>query len=151
MSMMVLVTGAGGFIGSRLVEFLLAAGHRVRALARYNGKGAVGHLADVRPPRADQLDIRLGDVTDPFQVRDLVTGCDLVYHLAALIGIPYSYHAPASYVATNVCGTLNILDACRHAKVKRVIITSTSEVYGTARFAPITEEHPLQGQSPYSA
>jgi NAD dependent epimerase/dehydratase len=149
--MTVLVTGAGGFIGSRLVEFLLGAGHRVRALARYNGKGHWGHLADVRPSHADRLEVVLGDVTDPFMVRELVRGCDLVYHLAALIGIPYSYHAPASYVATNVGGTLNVLEACLQAKVKRVVVTSTSEVYGTARFTPITEHHPLQGQSPYAA
>jgi NAD dependent epimerase/dehydratase len=147
----VLVTGAGGFIGSRLVEMLLAAGRRVRALARYNGKGSWGHLAGIEPPRADQLEVRLGDVTDPFQVRDLVQGCDLVYHLAALIGIPYSYQAPASYVAVNVCGTLNVLEACRQANLRRVIVASTSEVYGTARFTPITEDHPLQGQSPYAA
>jgi NAD dependent epimerase/dehydratase len=149
--MTVLVTGAGGFIGSRLVELLLAAGHRVRALARYNGKGSWGHLTGVRPPRADQLEVRLGDVTDPFLVRELVQGCDLVYHLAALIGIPYSYHAPASYVATNVNGTLNVLEACRQVRTRRVVVTSTSEVYGTARFTPITEDHPLQGQSPYAA
>jgi NAD dependent epimerase/dehydratase len=147
----VLVTGAGGFIGSHLVAALLTRGCRVRALVRYNGKGDWGHLADVRPPHGDQLEVRLGDVTDPFLVRDLVQGCDLVCHLAALIGIPYSYHAPASYLAVNVGGTLNVLEACRQAKVKRVVVTSTSEVYGTARFTPITEEHPLQGQSPYAA
>jgi NAD dependent epimerase/dehydratase len=148
----IVVTGAGGFIGSHLVESLLRAGDRVRALVRYNSKGSWGHLQDLAGPELQQsLDVRLGDVTDPFLMRDLVAGCDLVYHLAALIGIPYSYHAPSSYVTTNVLGTLNILEACRQANVKRVIVTSTSEVYGTARFTPITEEHPLQGQSPYSA
>ena len=146
-----LVTGAGGFIGSHVVEALLQAGHGVRALAHYNSRGSWGHL-DGSPAAAHPgLDIRLGDVTDASMVRSLVDGCDVVLHLAALIGIPYSYHAPASYVATNVTGTLNILEACRAARVRRVVITSTSEVYGTARYTPIDEQHPLQAQSPYSA
>jgi NAD dependent epimerase/dehydratase len=149
--MNVLVTGAGGFIGSHVTELLLREGHRVQALARYNGRGDIGHLRALPTELLDRLDIRLGDVTDPFLMRDVVDDCDIVLHLAALIGIPYSYVAPASYVATNVSGTLNVLEACRQAKVKRVIVTSTSEVYGTALYTPIDEKHPLQGQSPYSA
>lgn len=146
-----LVTGAGGFIGSHVVEALLQAGHDVRALARYNSRGSWGHL-DISPAAAHpKLEVRLGDVSDASMVRALVDGCDVVLHLAALIGIPYSYHAPASYVATNVTGTLNILEACRATRVRRVVITSTSEVYGTARYTPIDEQHPLQAQSPYSA
>lgn len=149
--MTVLVTGAGGFIGSHVTELLLREGHHVCALARYNSAGAIGHLNSLPRELLDQLEIRLGDVTDPFLVRDLVDECESVLHLAALIGIPYSYVAPASYIATNVSGTLNVLEACRQAKVRRVIVTSTSEVYGTAVYTPIDEKHPLQGQSPYSA
>jgi NAD dependent epimerase/dehydratase len=149
--MNVLVTGAGGFIGSHVAELLLREGHRVRALARYNGRGDIGHLRALPTELLDRIDIQLGDVTDPFLMRDLVDDCDVVLHLAALIGIPYSYIAPASYIATNVSGTLNVLEACREAKVRRVIVTSTSEVYGTALYTPIDEKHPLQGQSPYSA
>ncbi|MCX6896753.1 MAG: GDP-mannose 4,6-dehydratase, partial [Verrucomicrobia bacterium] len=147
----VLVSGAGGFIGSHVTELLLRSGHSVRALVRYNSRGSWGHLADVPPRLQKRLEVKLGDVTDPFLVRDLVAGCDAVLHLAALIGIPYSYVAPASYVATNISGTLNVLEACRQAKTRRVVVTSTSEVYGTALYAPIDEKHPLQGQSPYSA
>jgi len=149
--MRALVTGAGGFIGSHLVDALLDAGHEVRALVRYNGRGSWGHLDDRPVQPLEQLTVRLGDVTDGSFVRELVDGCDVVFHLAALIGIPYSYHAPASYVATNVQGTLNILEACRASRVGRVIVTSTSEVYGTARYTPIDEAHPLQAQSPYAA
>ena len=149
--MRVLVTGAGGFIGSHVTELLLREGHQVRALARYNGRGDIGHLSSLPAELLVRLDIHLGDVTDPFLMRDLVEGCEIVLHLAALIGIPYSYVAPSSYVATNVSGTLNVLEACRKAKVRRVIVTSTSEVYGTAVYTPIDEKHPLQGQSPYSA
>jgi NAD dependent epimerase/dehydratase len=145
----VLVTGAGGFIGSHVVEVLLHHGYRVRALVHYNSRGSWGHLQELGSQ--DQLEVRLGDVTDAYLVRDLVDGCGVVLHLAALIGIPYSYHAPASYIATNVGGTLNLLEACRHAGVGRVVVTSTSEVYGTARYAPIDEAHPLQAQSPYAA
>lgn len=149
--MKILVTGAGGFIGSHVVELLLRGGHSVRALVHYNSRGSRGHLDGVSPKMARRLEVTLGDVSDSFLVRDLVKGCDIVLHLAALIGIPYSYAAPASYVATNVTGTLNILEACRQAGTRRVVVTSTSEVYGTARYAPIDEAHPLQGQSPYSA
>ncbi len=150
-ALQVLVTGAGGFIGSHLTELLLRLGHSVRALAHYRGDGSWGHLGRLSGQAGLPLEVRLGDVTDPFMMRELVAGCDVVLHLAALIGIPYSYRAPASYVATNVNGTLNVLDACRQAGTRRVVITSTSEVYGTARYTPIDEDHPLQGQSPYSA
>jgi NAD dependent epimerase/dehydratase len=149
--MQILVTGAGGFIGSHVTELLLGAGHSVRALVHYNGAGSWQNLADLADQHRDQLDVRLGDVTDAFFVRDLVAGCDVVLHLAALIGIPYSYIAPASYVATNIGGTLNVLEACKLANISRVVVTSTSEVYGTARTTPMEESHPLQGQSPYSA
>jgi NAD dependent epimerase/dehydratase len=147
----ILITGAGGFIGSHVTELLLLEGHRVRALARYNGRGDIGHLRQIPQSLSASLEVRLGDVTDPFLIRDLVAGCDIVLHLAALIGIPYSYIAPASYLATNAGGTLNVLEACRQAKTSRVVVTSTSEVYGTALYTPIDEGHPLQGQSPYSA
>lgn len=149
--MKVLVTGAGGFIGSHVTELCLRSGNSVRALVHYNSRGSYGHLSGVSSRLRKQLDVRFGDVTDPFRTRDLVAGCDVVLHLAALIGIPYSYAAPASYVATNINGTLNVLEACRQAKVRRVVVTSTSEVYGTALYTPINEKHPLQGQSPYSA
>jgi NAD dependent epimerase/dehydratase len=149
--MTVLVTGAGGFIGSHLVERLLQEGRQVRALVRYNGRGNWGHLDALRAAPPENLEVRLGDVTDAGLVRDLVAGCDLVLHLAALIGIPYSYHAPASYLATNLGGTLNVLEACRQSGARRVVVTSTSEVYGTARYTPIDEAHPLQAQSPYAA
>src|ERR1700719_2448684 len=120
--MNVLVTGAGGFIGSHVTELLLREGHRVRALGRYNGRGDIGHLRALATELLDRLDIRLGGVTDPFLMRDLVDDCDIVRHLAALIGIPYSYVAPASYVATNISGTLNALEVCRQANTKRDII-----------------------------
>jgi NAD dependent epimerase/dehydratase len=147
----ILVTGAGGFIGSHVTELLLQGGHRVRALVRYNGRGDIGHLRHIPDNLSASLEVRLGDITDPFLVRDLVAGCDIVLHLAALIGIPYSYIAPSSYLATNAEGTLNVLEACRQAGTPRVIVTSTSEVYGTALYTPIDERHPLQGQSPYAA
>jgi NAD dependent epimerase/dehydratase len=149
--MKILVTGAGGFIGSHLVESLLKTDHSVRAFVHYNGAGSwrfLEHFSRRTPPN---LEVVLGDVGDARNVSVAVQGCDIVLHLAALIGIPYSYVAPESYVRTNVIGTLNILEACRHHTVRRVVVTSTSEVYGTAQFTPITEEHPLQGQSPYSA
>ena len=149
--MTILVTGAGGFIASHLTEALLHGGYKVRALIHYNSRGSWGNLEGLKQDLKDNLDVRLGDVTDSYFMRDLVKDCDVVFHLAALIGIPYSYHAPASYVATNVQGTLNVLDACRQSSIRRVVVTSTSEVYGTAIKTPIDETHPLQAQSPYSA
>jgi NAD dependent epimerase/dehydratase len=148
---LVLVTGAGGFIGSHLVQTLLDRGHRVRALVRYSSHGGCGFLADIDAAPGDRLEIVRGDVTDARCVREAVRGCGTVFHLAALIGIPYSYVAPHSYVAVNIHGTLNVLEASRDERVDRVLVTSTSEVYGTARYTPIDEEHPLQAQSPYSA
>ena len=147
----VLVTGAGGFIGSHLVENLLARGLRVRALVRYNSRTHHGHLENSPARHSPNLEIMNGDVTDPFLVNHACTGVDAVCHLAALIGIPYSYTAPASYVDVNVRGTLHILEAARSLGLRRVIVTSTSEVYGTALYTPMVEKHPLQGQSPYSA
>lgn len=149
--MKILVTGAGGFIGSHVVERLSTAGHSVRALVRYNGRGDQGNLKAIPEDIRAAIEVVSGDVTDASQVRRLVSGCDAVCHLAALIGIPYSYDAPRSYVETNILGTLNFLEACRDAGTSRVVVTSTSEVYGTALYAPIDESHPLQGQSPYSA
>jgi NAD dependent epimerase/dehydratase len=147
----VLVTGAAGFIGSHLVQALVARGHRVRALVRYASHGGCGFLADLDDVPGDRLEIVRGDITDARCVREAVRGCGTVFHLAALIGIPYSYVAPHSYVAVNINGTLNVLEAARDERVDRVLVTSTSEVYGTARYTPIDEEHPLQAQSPYSA
>ncbi|MFC2108299.1 GDP-mannose 4,6-dehydratase [Candidatus Bipolaricaulota bacterium] len=147
----ILVTGAGGFIGSHLVEALLGSGACVSAMVRYNGRDDWGMLADLPAETLRSVQIVRGDIRDPFFVRRAVDGADCVFHLAALIGIPYSYIAPEDYVSVNVHGTLNILEACRNAGVARVIHTSTSEVYGSARYVPIDEEHPLQGQSPYSA
>ncbi len=149
--MKTLVTGAGGFIGSHLTEWLLEKNHEVRALVRYSSEGGWGKLREIPERLRPRLEVRLGDVRDPYMMRDLVEGCDCVFHLASLIGIPYSYHAPASYVATNVGGALNLLEACRAARVRRLIITSTSEVYGTGRYIPMDESHPLQAQSPYAA
>ena len=147
----ILVTGADGFIGSHLTEALIAAGHDVRAFVQYNSFNSWGWL-DHSPAeiRAD-LDVFAGDVRDLHGVQTAMKGCDTVLHLAALITIPYSYHSPASYVETNVSGTLNVVQAAHDLGASRVITTSTSEVYGTAQFVPITEDHPLQGQSPYSA
>ncbi|WP_353944769.1 GDP-mannose 4,6-dehydratase [Streptomyces sp. HUAS MG91] len=145
----VLVTGAEGFIGSTLVDLLLDAGARVRAFVHYKPYAEKGHLAHLLDdPR---VEILAGDVRDPGRVADAVSGCDTVFHLAALIGIPYSYDSPGAYVQTNVVGTENIAEACRRHSVRRLVHTSTSEVYGTALTAPISEEHPLQPQSPYSA
>lgn len=149
--MKVLVTGADGFIGSHLVEALLASGHDVRAFVLYNSFNSWGWLDHVSPEIQKHLDVFAGDIRDPHGVREAMKGCDAVLHLAALIAIPYSYHSPDTYVDTNVKGTLNVLQAARELGVGRVVHTSTSEVYGTARFVPISEEHPLQGQSPYSA
>ena len=145
----VLVTGAGGFIGSHLTERLVSLGARVRGLVRYTSTGGWGWL-DSSPVRGE-VEVFTGDVADRDSVRRAVQGTEVVFHLAALIGIPYSYQAPLSYVRTNVEGTLNVLQAALEAGVQRVVHTSTSEVYGTARSVPIDEAHPLQGQSPYSA
>jgi len=147
----VLVTGAGGFIGSHLVETLLEKGANVRAFVKYNGRGGLGMLNDLPVDLQKNIEVVAGNICDPFFVRSAVKGCDYVFHLAALIGIPYSYTAPADYVQTNVIGTLNILEACRNEKTARIIHTSTSETYGTAVYVPIDEKHPMQGQSPYSA
>ena len=145
----VLVTGAGGFIGSHLVERLVSLGARTSALVRYNSAGSWGWLD--QSPIKDEVKVVLGDVRDQDSTQRAVEGVDIVFHLAALIAIPYSYHAPLSYVRTNVEGTLNILQSAMRSGVGLVIHTSTSEVYGTARSVPINENHPLQGQSPYSA
>jgi NAD dependent epimerase/dehydratase len=147
----VLVTGAGGFIGSHLVEALVGAGAQVKAVVRYTSRGSWGHLEQVAPKVRDSVEVVLGDVRDAQFLLNQVRGCDVVFHLAALIGIPYSYEAAESYVDTNVRGTLNLLQAAREADVKKVVITSTSEVYGTACYTPMDEKHPLQAQSPYSA
>lgn len=147
----VLVTGADGFIGSHLVEMLVREGYDVKAFCLYNSFNSWGWLDEVADDVKGGFEVFSGDVRDPNGVRTAVKGCDTILHLAALIAIPYSYHSPDSYVETNVRGTLNILQAARDLGVSKVVHTSTSEVYGTARFVPITEEHPLQGQSPYSA
>lgn len=145
----VLVTGAGGFIGSHLTEHLVREGAAVRALVHYNALASHGWLS--RSPLRDDCEIVMGDVTDGGSVRQALRDREVVFHLAALIGIPYSYVAPASYVRTNINGTLNVLEAARSLGTERIVQTSTSEVYGSARYTPIDEEHPLQGQSPYSA
>jgi NAD dependent epimerase/dehydratase len=147
--MKVLVTGADGFIGSHLVEALLAEGHKVRALAQYNSFNYWGWLEDIH--ENDNLEIVCGDIRDPHFCKSISKDVDVLFHLAALIAIPYSYIAPDSYVDTNVKGTLNICQAALNNQVKRIICTSTSEVYGTAQYVPINEKHPLQPQSPYSA
>jgi NAD dependent epimerase/dehydratase len=147
----VLVTGAGGFIGSHLVETLLQQGLRVRALVRYNSTNSWGWLDRLPEELKQGLEVVAGDIRDPHGVMTACADVDQVFHLAALIGIPYSYVAPDSYVDTNIKGTLNVLQAARAHGIERVLATSTSEVYGTARQVPITEEHPRQGQSPYSA
>lgn len=147
----VLVTGAGGFIGSQLVEGLLAQGARVRAFVRYNSRADAGLLRLVPPELRDSLEVVGGDLREWQPVRQAVRDCEVVFHLGALISIPYSYHHPYEVAETNFMGTLNILMACRYLGTQRLIHTSTSEVYGTARQVPISESHPLQGQSPYSA
>ena len=147
----ILVTGADGFIGSHLVEALVRAGEDVRAFVLYNSFNSWGWLDKCAPDVKGKFEVFAGDIRDPNGVRKAMEGCDTVYHLAALIAIPYSYHSPDTYLDTNVRGTLNIVQAARDLGVSKVVHTSTSEVYGTARFVPITEEHPLQGQSPYSA
>jgi len=147
----VLVTGADGFIGSHLTEALVRQGYSVRAFVLYNSFNSWGWLDRCAPDVKGNFEVFSGDIRDPHGVKEAMKGCDAVLHLAALIAIPYSYHSPDTYVDTNVKGTLNVMQAARELGVKRVVHTSTSEVYGTARFVPITEEHPLQGQSPYSA
>jgi dTDP-glucose 4,6-dehydratase len=147
----ILITGADGFIGSHLTEELVRRGHDVRAFVLYNSFNSWGWLDQSEPEIKKSIDIFSGDVRDPYGVKQAMKGCDVVLHLAALIAIPYSYHSPDTYVDTNIRGTLNIVQAARELGVQKVVHTSTSEVYGTARFVPITEEHPLQGQSPYSA
>lgn len=147
----VLVTGADGFIGSHLVERLLAEGCQVKAFVYYNSFNSWGWLDTLSKETLSQIEIFSGDVRDPHGVREAVKGVDVVFHLAALIAIPYSYYSPESYVDTNIKGTLNILQACRDLNVEKLLVTSTSEVYGTALYVPIDEKHPRQGQSPYSA
>ena len=147
----ILVTGADGFIGSHLTEELVRQGHSVRAFVYYNSFNSWGWLDRCSPEVKGKFEVFSGDIRDPHGVREAMKGCEAVIHLAALIAIPFSYHSPDTYVETNIKGTLNVLQAARELGVKRVIHTSTSEVYGTAQFVPITEDHPLQGQSPYSA
>lgn len=147
----ILVTGADGFIGSHLTEELVRRGHDVRAFVLYNSFNSWGWLDRAEPSILRSLDVFAGDIRDPHGVKQAMKGCDVVLHLAALIAIPYSYHSPDTYVDTNVKGTLNVVQSARELDVRKVVHTSTSEVYGTARYVPITEDHPLQGQSPYSA
>lgn len=149
--MKTLITGADGFIGSHLTEALVRQGYDVRAFVLYNSFGSWGWLDQCSEEVKDQFEVFSGDIRDPHGVRTAMKGCDAVLHLAALIAIPYSYHSPDTYIDTNIKGTLNIVQAAQELGVRKVVHTSTSEVYGTARFVPITEEHPLQGQSPYSA
>ncbi|MBP2460167.1 MULTISPECIES: NAD-dependent 4,6-dehydratase LegB [unclassified Rhizobium] len=147
----ILVTGADGFIGSHLTEHLMKAGYDVRAFVCYNSFNSWGWIDTFEPELQKSLDIFSGDIRDTNGVRNAMRDCDVVLHLAALIAIPFSYHSPDTYIETNIKGTLNVVQAARDLGVSKVVHTSTSETYGTARFVPITEEHPLQGQSPYSA
>ena len=147
----VLITGADGFIGSHLTEKLVKKGCEVKAFVLYNSFNSWGWLDHSSEEVKKQIEVFAGDIRDPFGVNTAVKECDIIFHLAALIAIPYSYHSPATYIDTNIKGTLNIMQAGRTHNIEKIIHTSTSEVYGTAQFVPITEEHPLQGQSPYSA
>ena len=147
----ILVTGADGFIGSHLVEHLINTGCTVKALVCYNSFGTWGWLDTLASDIKKNIEVVMGDIRDPHGVKNAMKGCDIILHLAALIGIPYSYHSPDTYIDTNIKGTLNIVQAARELGVSKVVHTSTSEVYGTARYVPIDEDHPLQGQSPYSA
>lgn len=151
MSKKVLVTGADGFIGSHLTELLLEKGYEVRAFTFYNSFNTWGWLDTLSQDKLAEIEIFSGDIRDPNGVREAVKGMDMVFHLAALIAIPFSYHSPDSYVDTNIKGTLNVLQAARELGTERIMVTSTSEVYGTAQYVPIDEKHPFQGQSPYSA
>ena len=151
MKLNVLITGADGFIGSHLVEKLLEEGYNVRAFVYYNSFNSWGWLDTLDKNKLSKIEIFSGDIRDPNGVKEAMKGIDIVFHLAALIAIPFSYHSPDSYVDTNIKGTLNVLQAARDLKTKRILITSTSEVYGTAKYVPIDENHPYQGQSPYSA
>jgi NAD dependent epimerase/dehydratase len=145
------VTGAEGFIGSHLVEGLVRRGHRVKAMVLYNMWSSTGWLETLAPEITDQVDVVFGDVRDPATVRELVEGASVVYHLAAIGSVPYSYSAPRSFIDTNTIGTMHVLEAARACRTPRVVHTSTSETYGTARTVPISESHPLQAQSPYAA
>ncbi len=147
----ILITGADGFIGSHLTELLVRQGYDVKAFVMYNSFNSWGWLDHTEKSILNQIEVFSGDVRDPYGVKTALKGCDAVLHLAALIAIPYSYHSPDTYVDTNIKGTLNIVQAARELGIDKVIHTSTSEVYGTAKFVPMTEDHPLQGQSPYSA
>lgn len=147
----ILVTGADGFIGSHLTEALVRRGHDVRAFVHYNSFNSWGWLDEVDADIRNAIDAFAGDIRDPHGVREAARGCDVILHLAALIAIPYSYHSPATYVDTNIHGTLNVLQAAADLEISRVVHTSTSEVYGTAQTIPMTEDHPIKGQSPYSA
>ncbi len=147
----VMVTGADGFIGSHLTEELVKKGERVKAFCYYNSFGSWGWLDSLEPAIKNEIEVFMGDIRDPNGVRTAMEGQEIVYHLAALIAIPFSYHSPDSYVDTNIKGTLNVLNAARQVGASRLLVTSTSEVYGTAQYVPIDEKHPFQGQSPYSA
>lgn len=147
----ILVTGAGGFIGSHLTELLVREGFDVRAFVHYNSLGSWGWIDSFPEEEKKNIEVFSGDIRDPSGVRDALRDCDAVFHLAALIAIPFSYHSPDTYVDTNIKGTLNVLQAARDLGTSRVLVTSTSEVYGTAQYVPIDEKHPYQGQSPYSA
>ena len=147
----VMVTGADGFIGSHLVEQLVKKGEKVKAFCYYNSFNSWGWIDALAPEIKNEIEVFMGDIRDPNGVRIAMENQDIVYHLAALIAIPFSYHSPDSYVDTNIKGTLNVLNAARQVNTKRLLITSTSEVYGTAQYVPIDEKHPYQGQSPYSA
>ena len=146
-----LVTGADGFIGSHLVEHLLDEGYAVKAFVYYNSFNSWGWLDTLSADIKNQIEIFAGDIRDPYGVKTAMQGVDIVFHLAALIAIPFSYHSPDSYVDTNIKGTLNVLQAAKELNIEKVLVTSTSEVYGTAQYVPIDEKHPRQGQSPYSA
>ena len=147
----VLVTGADGFIGSHLTDSLIETGYVVKAFTSYNSFNTWGWLDTLPKEKLNQIEVFSGDIRDPNGVREAMKGVDQVFHLAALIAIPFSYHSPDSYVDTNIKGTLNVLQAARDLETEKIMVTSTSEVYGTAQYVPIDEKHPFQGQSPYSA